>query len=503
MNRFLATTAIRRVALLEPSVASECVVTEMMGQVRCGAPFLAGAIADAGFEVRVFAEELIEFDARLMDRLVQDYDAIGLSLALNTLPRGLQVARALKRRRPDLPIIAGGPSTTNYADRLLTACDAVLRGRGEVTLVETLKNWPLLVGDRERRMAIPGWCERLPDTEVGVEKHSRNGSGPGMVFPDRVEVVRNRLPVPIGDAQTRYDLIEGFGPLTVREGLFGLRKPAVYSFFASTGCIRQCLFCKSEKCWTRRGFDRIIGDLELILRLHGGAGLARFMLVDDCLFGDIDWLKELLRRIAHATRGHAVSFAAQFHVAPTTDDELMRLFKEAQFTSLAIGFESVSQASLDHEHKGTTLAANDRAIEQCRRFGIVPYGYFIAGFDTDTEDDVTRISEYICDRGLIAQILPVGIMNRDEFGEPTPEAAQVLSDTSFGATVFVSHRPKLISAPRLQELINTGWQRISSLRRLPQMHTRYEREFLFGQHRSFQVWEPAMHRHIEVLRSLG
>ena len=172
------------------------------------------------------------------------------------------------------------------------------------------------------------------------------------------------------------------------------------------------------------------------------------------------------------------------------------------FTSLAIGFESVSQRSLDHERKGTTVEANDRAIEQCRRFGIVPYGYFVVGFDTDEEADVVRGFEYICERGLIAQVLPVGIMNRDEFGEPTPDADRVLSDTSFGATVFVSHRPRLISAVRLQQLINAGWKRISSLFRLTRMHTRYEREFLFGQHRCFQVWEPAMERHIEILRRM-
>jgi len=87
---------------------------------------------------------------------------------------------------------------------------------------------------------------------------------------------------------------------------------------------------------------------------------------------------------------------------------------------------------------------------------------------------VDRVFDYVLRRKIIAQVLPVGIMNRDEDGNPTPEAPRVLSDTSFGATVFVSHRPTLISASRLQALINKGYRRITSMRRMKDFNSLYE-----------------------------
>lgn len=467
---------LRRIVLLEPSVAAECVVTEMTGQIRCGAPFLAGSLSDAGFEAEVIAEELTPFDGKLMDEIVQTADAVGLSLALNTLPRGLQVARALKRRRPGLPVVAGGPSASAFADRLLTACDAVFRGRAETSLPEALHRFD---------------GTRFP------------GDVPGIVVPGpdgpRYDM---RDPQP-ADGRARYDLVRDLGPWTARDGIFGGPKEVIHTLFASTGCVRNCRFCQSPKHWIPRSHDNVIADLESILRVNGPARPVRVMLADDCLFADLDATKELLRRIIHAIRDRGdVRFSLQFHVQPTADDELMRLFKAARVSSLALGFETVSAESLDSQLKGTTPEQNDAAIDQCRRFDIVPYGYFVAGFDTDTEETVQNVFAFIREKRLIAQVLPVGLMSRDPFGRTTPEAPRSLSDTSFGATVFVSHLPARMHAWRLQQLINTGHDTITSLRRLPQFGTAYERAFLFGQARCYSVWKPAMEAHVEHLRRL-
>ncbi|HNV72528.1 MAG TPA: radical SAM protein, partial [Candidatus Ozemobacteraceae bacterium] len=373
-------------------------------------------------------------------------------------------------------IVFGGPSTSNFADHLLAYGDAVLKGRGEVTL----PLWLTAVAQNTDPTVIPGIITKCS----------------GKLF-------RNAQPVPTADAPTRYDLVEGFGPRTRRDGLFGMPKEAVYSLFASTGCVRHCRFCITDRVWNHRSHDSVTRDLEQVLHLHQHRGTARFMLVDDCLFGNLDWTKELLRRIAHTCQGHDVSFSTQFHVQPTADDELMRLFREARFTSLALGFETTSQTTLNHERKGTTTTQNDQAIEQCRRFGIVPYGYFVVGFDSDDELTVRDVFQYIYDRRLMAQVLPVGLMSRDEDGNPTPDAGRILSETSFGATVFVSHRPARLSASQLQMLINRGYQRISSLRRLGHFSTAYERRFLIGLNRCLAIWHPLMQHHVTWLQNHG
>jgi hypothetical protein len=124
------------------------------------------------------------------------------------------------------------------------------------------------------------------------------------------------------------------------------------------------------------------------------------------------------------------------------------------------------------------------------------------GFDTDTEHTVRSIFDFIIRQRLVAQVLPVGIMNRNDDGSPTRDATRVLSDTNYGATVFVSHLPTRIRAHHLQMLINQGHDRMTSWRRLPQLSTPYERTLLFGQNRCFQVWRPAMAAHVERLTAL-
>ncbi|MBF0410137.1 MAG: hypothetical protein HQM10_22525 [Candidatus Riflebacteria bacterium] len=464
---------ITRIALLEPSVASECVVTELRCQIRTGAPFIAGFLERKGYSARVFAEEIIEFTPQLLKEISENYDSVGISVALNTLIRGLQIAQILKRLKPDMPVSFGGASAAAFADKLLVSSDAVFAGRAE-------KSFPL-------------WIDSL--------NGCYEGEIPGIIVKNAVGIFRSDLPSETDDGLTRYDLVDSIGPFSVRNGLFGGPKPAIYSLFASTGCIRKCRFCKSPRNYVKRNLDNVTTDLEMILKIHGNSSPVHVMLVDDCLFGDIEWTKELLRRIAHVSRNHSPRYSAQFHVQPTADNELMSLFRKAGFVSLAIGFESNFQKSLDGESKGTTISQNDYAIEQCRKYGIAPYGYFVAGFDTDTLESVSGIFDYIIDKKLIAQVLPVGIMNRDENGNSTEDAGRVLSDTSFGATVFVSHRPSLMKPSQLQAAINAGYHRIAALSRIPRMLTTYEKMFQFGFNRCFNTWRPNMEAHVEWLKS--
>ncbi|MBF0544650.1 MAG: hypothetical protein HQM08_09460 [Candidatus Riflebacteria bacterium] len=466
---------INKIALLEPSVAAECVVTELRSQIRCGAPFLAGALMEKGYSARVFAEEIMYFDDVFLDRIAKEYEVVGISVALNTLIRGFQVAKALKKKNSNILIAFGGPSASAWADKLLTCSDAVFRGRAEIS--------------------FPDWLDSL--------NNSTDAEIPGLVIARNGQIKRNLEDPQVGDGSTRYDLIEGLGPYSQRINLFGGLKETVYSIFASTGCVRKCKFCKSEKRYNKRSIERVVQDFENIMKIHSGSTPAGIMLVDDCLFGDIGWIKELLKRLEVARDGRNVKFSAQFHVQPTADNELMLLFKKAGFVTLAIGFETNNQTSLDHELKGTRADENDFAILQCRKFGIVPYGYFIAGFDTDTEESVNSIFDYIMEKNLIAQVLPMGLMNRDEFGNPTPDAERILSDISFGATIFVSHIPKLMKPSKLQEIINRGYKRITSLKRISRFQTNYERAFLVGLNRCYQVWSQLMENHENFLKDKG
>jgi radical SAM superfamily enzyme YgiQ (UPF0313 family) len=66
------------------------------------------------------------------------------------------------------------------------------------------------------------------------------------------------------------------------------------------------------------------------------------------------------------------------------DEEVLRLMAESGCRSYNIGFESISEASLKEANKlSNKIAEYENAISNLNRYGIIPSGYFIFGFDND------------------------------------------------------------------------------------------------------------------------
>jgi radical SAM superfamily enzyme YgiQ (UPF0313 family) len=216
------------------------------------------------------------------------------------------------------------------------------------------------------------------------------------------------------------------------------------------------------------------------------------MIVDDCPFGDLDYLKELLLLLTRLRKENHFSLMMQFHVLPLTrDEQIAPLMKSAGVQTLLMGFETVSDTSLQEENKGTTKADNIAAIQVCREFDILPYGYFVAGFDADSPDTVDEIFSFILEYQLVAQVLPMGVMDE-----------RTLDPYSFGATIFVSHRPKQMSPVQLQKRLLSGYQKIFAPTRFLTMKTLREKLYQSALGPSWKKWKPRVESHINYLTLL-
>lgn len=455
-----------RIALIEPAVDAECLVTALFAQIRSALPFLAGALRDRGHAARIYAEELIVLAPRL-PALARDHDAAGISVTINTVRRAVGIARALKALRPALPVIFGGAGARHHADTLLPHGDFVLDGRAEVTLPGLLD--ALAAGDLAAARALPNLSFRRDGATVHTPLRS--------------------LPA---DHRSDFSAIERYGGLSERRNILGLRKPPLHSLFASTGCVRRCRFCVTEKRHIPRRTEDFAADLAAILERHRTPLPPRIMVVDDCPFGDPAHLDRLLAIMADARRARPFGAMMQFHVLPLVRDPgLPARIAEAGIHTLLLGFESVSDRSLELERKGTTLADNRAAIRACRAAGLTPYGYFVAGFDGDDEAAVRGIFEFIEREGIAAQVLPMGVTDE-----------RTLDPFSFGATLFVSHRPARMSPARLQELLIDGCDRIWRPGRTMRMGGRRDALHQAAFALAWPRWRPALLRHLAYLRLL-
>lgn len=492
-------TAIRtaRVSLIEPAVRSECIITETFWQIRAALPFLSGFLIRRGHQCRVYCEELVDLGARFGE-LAGWSDIAGISVTVNTIERGIEIARTLRTMNPGLLIVFGGPVTGNYLETLLKVGDLCIVGRGEGPLVE--------IADIVSRNSMFKRAEGSARPASGVDNSNR-----ASLF-DRIPGVLSRTRqldddfvegIP-SDGPSDFRCVEGFGGFSERRNIFGLPKPPLYSIFSSTGCVNRCRFCASSRKFLPRNTETVAADLEDILSRHATLVVPRVMLVDDCPFGSIDHLEALLKRLESIRRRRKFYGLAQFHVAPLIRiPGIAESFARAGITTLMIGFETVDDSTLKAEGKGTTKEQIMKAIQICRKAGIVPYGYFMAGFDGDDETSVRSTFDFILEQRLVAQVLPMGIMPWDSNGKPSPLRDRVLDPFSFGASMKVSHRPLRMTPESLQGELNSGYRRIYSWSRLFSMPTAREAAYQAMFSLAFGGWRKSLEDHKARLETQG
>lgn len=467
---------IKRVALIEPAIGSECLTTEIFAQIRASLPFLAGALKASGYECGVYCEELIKLKPRL-HHIAAAYDAAGISVTINTVRRALDIASAIKKIDPARVIVFGGSVAGNFAEKLLEIGDYCLSGRAE-------KTFPMLLDSLNRGCGL----ENVPN----------------LIFKRGGAVVRNEKKHLTGDFISDFGPVENFGGVSEKHNIINISKPPLYSIFSSTGCVRNCRFCVTEKKFVIRETDNALADFKSVLSLHRGFLPPHFMLVDDCAFGDMARLKKLLSGIAELRKNSRFSVMMQFHVKPLLKDpSIAVLMKKAGITTLMIGFESASDVSLSSENKGTTVAENIAAIKICRKFGIIPYGYFVAGFESDTENTVRDIFEFISAHKLVAQVLPVGVLEADADGVTVEGASKTLDPYSFGAAMKVSHIPSAMSPHKLQSILIEGYDRIYSFKRAAELLSAREAVYNLFFSICYRKWRPRLACHLNYLKLLA
>jgi radical SAM superfamily enzyme YgiQ (UPF0313 family) len=320
-----------------------------------------------GHEVRVL--DLVLYKPRVR-RVLEDVlasfrpELVGLSAMTFQFDALLRVARFLRRKDPTLKLAAGGYHVTLMAQELTNPADDLpldflIRGEGEETFRE-------LVEELEK-----------PDPEFSLIKglNYRQGSA-WRHNPDRPLLNLESLPLPRREARLANNFYFFDRSIDVAE--------------TSRGCPHGCKFC----CITRmydcsfRTFplERTLEDLAAIR----DQGTQAVFFADDNQTHDIGHLQRLCRAIVdrglndlhYATQASAVGLARH--------PDLVADMKRANFSTVFVGFESMSSAHLKDMNKPTNPEINRQAAALLRRYGIGIIAGVIFGFPDDTRASVIR-----------------------------------------------------------------------------------------------------------------
>jgi anaerobic magnesium-protoporphyrin IX monomethyl ester cyclase len=330
-----------------------------------GAPLallcLASPLLQAGFDVKL-VDNLIAPDYQATI-LRETENALCLGISVLTGPHigaAIRVSRAVKKLRPELPIIFGGWHSTLATDQTLREpyVDAIVRGQGELTLLEVV----------QRIANGHDWS--------GIQGLSfKDGDGKIIHGPERPVANINDLPAPA------YPLADP----GIYAASSGVRQLA---YTSSVGCPYQCNYCTDMVFYKRRfnayRVERVIQEL---------ADLVPRYAIEHVPLFDSNFLVDRKRAVAIAKGIIESGTKFQWDFQTSTDflslmsEEDVRLLAESGVQHIGFGTESASQEVLTLMNK--RFQHVDQMVETARKTylaGIHVVFNIILGYPGETED---------------------------------------------------------------------------------------------------------------------
>jgi anaerobic magnesium-protoporphyrin IX monomethyl ester cyclase len=298
-------------------------------------------------------------------------DAVGVTVMGGPqLTSAIAVSKAIRARRPEVPIIWGGAFPTVCPDAAANSpyVDYVVRSQGEQTLTELLD-------------ALAG---RHGDALAGIAGLTWRHDGQVVHNPER------RFSAASLNQMLPYDRLENPGRYLTHTYLG--ERTAGYQ--AALGCRFRCTFCGVANMFRGRTALPPVARLEHDLRfLRDQLGVNGIQFYDHNFFDrevDMVPLLEVMAKLQIPWWCFARSDALT-----NLSESSWTLVRKSRLRMAYIGAESPSDWLLHDIRKGTRPDQTLAAIEQCRAHGVVPELSFMLAPPQDPEGETERTFEYI------------------------------------------------------------------------------------------------------------
>jgi radical SAM superfamily enzyme YgiQ (UPF0313 family) len=298
-------------------------------------------------------------------------DAVGVTVMGGPqLTAAIAVSKAIRRSRPDVPIIWGGAFPTVCPDAAVNSpfVDYAVRGQGEDTIVELLD---ALAAQRQQALGSIAGLSRRHDGRI-VHNKDRAFSTTGlhrMLGYDKLENPRQYL--------TKTYL----GQRTV-------------GYQAALGCRFRCTFCGVAAMYRGKMALPTAARLEQDLGfLKTRLGVDAIQFYDHNFFDrevDMVPLLEVLAKFELPWWCFARSDALV-----NLSEQSWKLVKKSRLRMAYIGAESPSDWLLHDIRKGTRSDQTLAAVETCRRHGVIPELSFMLAPPQNPEEETERTFEFI------------------------------------------------------------------------------------------------------------
>lgn len=191
--------------------------------------------------------------------------------------------------------------------------------------------------------------------------------------------------------------------------LVNFKQYATMDIQFSRGCPYDCDFCNITALFGHRprlkSSAQLIAELDHLYALGWRGGV---FFVDDNFIGNKKQLKQdVLPALIQWRKGKlGLPFSTEVSINISDDQTLMEMMVAAGFTTVFIGIESPSEASLNEcnkfQNKNRDLVA---CVKSIQRTGLQVQGGFIIGFDNDTPSIFQQQIDFIQKSGIVSAMV--------------------------------------------------------------------------------------------------
>jgi len=305
-----------------------------------GIASLAASSSRADFATETLLAHVEGWSYRRLGREIMNRqpDVLGVSLLSFNAGKTLNMLHRLKVEGLRSRIVLGGHFPTFNDLQLIQqwpAIDVVVRGEGDVTLVELLRTW--------------AGCGGLEEVK-------------GITYRRGGEIRSNPVRPLIGNLDTLPWPIRDYTQRIVEMG-------GALNMVRSRGCYGNCAFCsiasfyraQGGAAWRQRSRENVLAEMAHLADRYPGTEL-KFH--DDQFIGPGKRGWEEAMAFAHGLIDSGIQIPFYiFARADTVEPELFRILKAAGLKSVFVGVESGSQRELEAFNKRTTVEENRRALQ--------------------------------------------------------------------------------------------------------------------------------------------
>ncbi|ABR49612.1 Radical SAM domain protein [Alkaliphilus metalliredigens QYMF] len=305
--------------------------------VGLGLPLLA-ALTPEDWQVEIVLETIEEIPFE------SDADVVAIGSMGHAIIRSIDIATEFKKRGKT--VIMGGYMASLMGEEAKKYCDSVV------------------IGDAEGV-----WGQLLEDYESGQLK-------------DFYKEELNELSTPL----PRFDLIMGKN--------IGDFLPVQ----AGRGCPNSCSFCSVHCLYKNKYLKRAIPDVLRDIAQIKELGFKKFLLLDDNIIADRDYLMTLCGEIKKLK----MKWISQCAITIGEDLELLKAVADSGCIALSFGLESITQESLNDMDKSWANPSHyPHLIKTIQEAGIDVSTEMVVGADGDTLGSIAATAQFIEDNKIV------------------------------------------------------------------------------------------------------